>query len=101
MLKRGVVAATDGGIGAPEASPATTPGGAPGRLEPGAPHTTTRPYACPICKGPLEVIDFCADFSGHRVEVTDLYRCPQDGWQGFVAWKDGVLVPSTGVVASG
>jgi hypothetical protein len=58
-------------------------------------------YTCPVCKTPLELIDFCADFSGYKVEVTDLYRCPKDGWQGFVEWKDGVLVPSTGVVASG
>jgi hypothetical protein len=39
---RGMVAATDGGDGAPEASPATTPGGAPGRLEPGIPHDQCR-----------------------------------------------------------
>ena len=38
--ERGVVAAIDGRDGAPEASAATTPGGAPCRLEPGAPHTS-------------------------------------------------------------
>ena len=40
--ERGVVAATDGRDGAPEASAATTPGGAPSRLEPGAPHTSNK-----------------------------------------------------------
>jgi hypothetical protein len=37
-IKRGVVAATDGGDEAPEAPPATTPGGGPSRFKPGAPH---------------------------------------------------------------
>ena len=37
---RGVVAATDGRDGAPGASAATTPGGAPSRLEPGTLHTS-------------------------------------------------------------
>ena len=37
----GVVAATDGVDGAPEASHATTPGSAPSRLEPGASITMT------------------------------------------------------------
>lgn len=38
--ERGMVAATDGEDGAPEASLATTPGGAPSRLEPGVPPTS-------------------------------------------------------------
>lgn len=38
----GMVAATDGGNGVPEASTATTPGGAPSRLEPGIPHDQCR-----------------------------------------------------------
>jgi hypothetical protein len=41
--KRGVVAAKDGGDGAPEASPVTTPGGAPSRSEPGASHPSSEP----------------------------------------------------------
>jgi hypothetical protein len=36
-LHAGAAATTDGGDGAPEASPATTPGGGPGRFDPGTP----------------------------------------------------------------